>query len=497
MRKKNQGELLKSFGLKMAIIIVISAIIGSGVFKKVAPMAQELHMPYLVVLAWVLAGLVVLFGVLSIAELATMFPHSGGPFSWLEESYGKAVSFLYGWSCFTVVQTAAISSVAFVFAGALSTFMPLPRLSPELESMSFLGLHLLDNMGAKVVSSALIILLTWVNVRGAKKGGNLSMVFTFIITISIVLLICAAFGGNTGSIATFESKPSSNSTPFSTFGFIGAMVIAMRHAFWGYEGWVALGFIGEEIKEPGKNMPRALVTGISLIILLYALLNTAYLYVMPVDEMLSSIHTDQNKIAAVLVINKMFGDGGAYVISGMILISTFGCTNATILVSSRIYYAMAQKGLFFKRVAKCHSVNNTPHKALLYQCVWACLLVFSGSFDLLTDLVIISAFVFYGLIVFGVIRLRRKLPHLKRPYKTFGYPIVPVVFVLFCMVLLAISFYESPGKSVVGLVMIFSGLPFYYFWKKSKAHLDYCEQKKKRELTVTRKREPVCEDSYL
>lgn len=497
MRKENQGELLKSFGLKMAIIIVISVIIGSGVFKKVAPMAQELHAPYLVVLAWVLAGIVVLFGVLSIAELATMFPHSGGPFSWLEKTYGKAISFLYGWSCFTVVQTAAISSVAFVFAGALSTFVPLPRFSPEVESMSFLGLHLLDNIGAKVVSVVLIILLTSVNIRGAKKGGNLSMVFTFIITISILLLICTAFGGDTGSMETFETKASSYPTSFSAFAFIGAMVIAMRHAFWGYEGWVALGFIGEEIKQPGKNMPRALVTGISLIILLYALLNTAYLYVMPVDEMLASIQTDQNKIAAVLVINKMFGDGGAYVISAMILISTFGCTNATILVSSRIYYAMAKKGLFFKSVARCHGVNNTPHKALLYQCVWACLLVFSGSFDLLTDLVIISAFVFYALIVFAVIRLRRQMPYAKRPYKTFGYPIVPVVFVLFCMVLLGISFYESPGKSIVGLIMIFSGLPFYYFWKKSKEHLDHCAQEKKLELQTTGAHELIYDDTEL
>src|SRR5690606_25077299 len=294
----------------------------------------------------------------------------------------------------------------FVFAGAIDAFVSLPRLSPELESMSFLGIRLLDNFGAKLISCLLITALTLVNIKGAKKGGSLSLVFTFSITVCIALIICAAFSSTVGSWATFDTVGSDYpATGFRLFAFISVLVIAIRHAFWGYEGWLALGFIGEELKQPKRDMPRAMTIGIVLIILLYALINTAYLYVMPVDELVQGVQANDNKIAAVLVIDKLFGTGGAFIVSGMILISTFGCTNATILVSARIYYAMAQKGLFFRGVDKAHPKNNTPHNALRYQAIWACLLTFSGSFDLLTDLVIIAAFIFNGLIVLGVIIL--------------------------------------------------------------------------------------------
>ncbi len=461
------NKLTKSFGLKMAVIIVMSAIIGSGVFKKVAPMAEFLHTPWLIVLAWLLAGIVILFGVFCIAELSAMFPDSGGPFSWLEKIYGKLISFLYGWSCFTVIQTAAISSIAFVFAGALNTFIELPRLSETYESIHFLGLQPLGNIGAKLISCILIIGLTIVNINGTKKGGNLSLVFTLIIVLSIFVVIVGAFGSGTGSISTFETHSENYpSEGFTFFAFVSAMVLAMRAAFWGYEGWIGLGFISEEIKNPQKNLPRALLLGISMIILIYLLINSAYLYVMPIDEMMTAIHLDENNIAAVLVVDKILGTGGAYIISAMILVSTFGCTNATILVSSRIYYAMAQKGLFFKKASQTHTKKHTPHYALIYQCMWACLLVFSGSFELLTDLVIISAFIFNGLIVFGVIWLRKKMKDHTRPFKTPLYPFIPIVFILFCMVLMGISFYESPEKSLTGLLLILSGLPFYAYWRR-------------------------------
>lgn len=449
--------------------MVMSAIIGSGVFKKVAPMADELGHAGWVILAWVLSGVIVLFGVLSIAELAALFPHAGGPFSWLEKIYGKLISFLYGWSCFTVVQSAAIASVAFVFAGALNTFMPLPHLSSEWERLSVLGIHLFNNMGAKIVSCLLIISLTVANIRGVEKGGWISLIFTFSIVVCIALIVAMAFGSAVGSWHTFATSSAEYvGNGVSALTFVGIMVIAMRHAFWGYEGWIALGFIGEEIKNPERNMPRAMAYGIILILLLYALINTAYLYVMPIDEMSRAMQLDENNIAAVLVVNKIFGNGGAFVVSAMILISTFGCTNATILVSSRIYYAMAREGWFFKSVARTHSKHRTPSRALVYQCVWACLLTCSGSFSLLTDLVIIAAFIFYGLIVFGVVVYRKKQPSIYRPYKTWGYPVVPIGFTLFCLVLLAISLVESPGKSLVGFALIISGLPFYLFWRQKK-----------------------------
>lgn len=465
--QKTSIGLTRTFGLKMAVIIVISSIVGSGVFKKAAPMAELLHAPWLVVLAWLLAGIIVLFGILSIAELSALFPSSGGSFLWLKTIYGKIISFFYGWSCFTVIQTAAIASVAFVFAGAFDTFIALPHLSPEYESIGFMGLYPLKNIGAKITASLLIIALTIANIKGTKKGGNISLLFTIIILLAILAIVFIAFFGTTGSVQTFQTVSSQlPEKGFTFFGFISMMVLAMRAAFWGYEGWLALGFIGEEIEKPKKNLPKALIFGISIVILVYLVVNTAYFYVMPIDEMVTYMQQDENNIAAVLVVDKMLGTGGAYVISAMILVSTFGCTNATILVSARIYYAMAQKGLFFKKAALTHTRNKTPHYALIYQCIWACILVFSGSFDFLTDLVIISGFIFFGLIVWGVVRLRKTMKEAKRPFKTPLYPFVPVVFVLFCVLLIAISIIESPFKSLVGLTLILSGLPFYYYWNK-------------------------------
>lgn len=462
---KSDTGLSKVFGLKMAAVIVVSAIVGSGVFKKAAPMAALLHIPWLVILAWLLAGIIILFGILSIAELSALFPSSGGPFLWLEKMYGKMLSFLYGWSCFTIIQTAAIASVAFVFAGALDTFITLPHLAPEYESVGFLGLYPLENIGAKIIAALLIVVLTIANIGGAKNGGNISLLFTLIALFAIIAVVVIAFSGYTAHRENFYAiSTQAPAEGFTILGFVSAMVLAMRAAFWGYEGWIALGFIGSEVRESAKNLPKALVAGICVVISVYLLVNTAYFFVMPVDEMLAEVVKNENSIAAILVVDKMLGQDGVYIISGMILVSTFGCTNATIMVSARIYYAMAQKGLFFRRAALSHPRNNTPHYALIYQCIWACLLVFSGSFDFLTDLVVISGFIFFGLIVWGVVHLRKKMKDVERSYTTPLYPFVPVAFVLFCVVLTVVSFVESPLKSLTGMGLILSGLPFYYYW---------------------------------
>jgi len=466
---QDNPRLLKSFGLNMAIVLVVSNIIGSGVFKKVAPMSELLLSPWLVILAWVLAGIITLFGVLTVAEAGVMFPQSGGAYSWLEKMYGRTISFFYGWSCFTVIQSAAIASIAYVFAGAANSFVQLPHLGPEAEAVNIGGvIYPFANIGAKIVASLLIIILTFINIRGARHGGTVSQIFTWIIISCIVLIIAAGLSSAMGSFTNF-STPSASYPPSgfgTTLGFIGAMVIAMRHAFWGYEGWISLGFVGEEIRQPERNIPRALIIGILIVIASYVLLNFTYLFVMPVDALLAEVNLDANNIAAVVVIKRIFGSGGAWIVSAMILVSTLGCTNTTILTASRIYYAMAQRGLFFKQASYCHPKNNTPSKALIFQCAWACVLVFSGSFDMLTDLLIFAAFIFYGLIVAGVIVLRYKMKDHPRPYKTIGYPVVPVLFVLFCIVLVGISIYETPEQSLIGLVLILSGLPFYLFWRK-------------------------------
>ncbi|MCZ2444640.1 MAG: amino acid permease [Flavobacteriales bacterium] len=463
------GHLTRSFGLNMAIVLVVSNIIGSGVFKKVAPMSELLLSPQLIILAWLIAGLITLFGILSIAELGTLFPESGGAYAWLEKIYGRSVSFFYGWSCFTVIQTAAISSIAYVFAGAAGTFINLPHLSPELESIHlFNTIYPFANIGAKVVACILIIILTMVNIRGTKLGASVSQLFTWIIVSCIVLIIAAGLSSAAGSWVNYHTNSQAYPpTSFgSSLGILGVMVIAIRHAFWGYEGWISLGYVGAEIRNPQRNIPRALVSGILIVIASYILLNFTYLFVMPIDDLLTEVRADENNIAAVLVINRIFGQGGAYIISAMILVSTLGCTNTTILTASRIYYAMSNHGLFFKKAGKTHVRFNTPSNSLIIQAIWACILIFSGSFDFLTDLLIFAGFIFYGMVVFGVIWLRLKNKTLPRSYKTWGYPVLPLIFVLFSILLVGISIYEMPLHSLIGLFLILSGLPFYLIWRK-------------------------------
>jgi APA family basic amino acid/polyamine antiporter len=477
-----QGHLLKVFGLGMAIILVISNIIGSGVFKKVAPMSELMGSPSLVLMAYVLAGVITIFGVLCAAEAASMFPDSGGAYTWLSEMYGKVFGFMYGWTCFTVILTAAIASLAVIFAQALGSFIDLPHLSPQLESITWLAdspdpIRPFADMGAKLVAVALIWVLTFFNIRGAKIGGNISMVFTAAIVAGIAVVIGISFFGGTGNMENLQAQVRnvttnlpeskfSSAAEVSIWAAISVMIVAMRHAFWAYEGWISLGYLGGEIKNPGKNLPKALILGILGVIVIYVVVNTAYLYAMPINNL---VHPGEGEsaVAAVRVMDYVLGNKGGVLIAGLILISTFGCANTTILSASRIYYSMAQKGEFFKSAAFCHPVFNTPSKSLVMQATWASILALSGSFDFLTTIIILAAFVFYGAVAAGIIVLRRKMPDAERPYKTLGYPWVPVIFVLFSIALMIVSFIESPVYGGIGLLLIFSGLPFYYFsWRR-------------------------------
>ncbi|HOY15361.1 MAG TPA: amino acid permease, partial [Saprospiraceae bacterium] len=358
----------------------------------------------------------------------------------------------------------------------LNTFVPLPQFSEEISQIAIGPLMPFENIGAKIASILLIVFLTIVNARGAKNAGILSQIFTWIIVICIIGIIIF---GLTSSVGAFQNitnvsaqYPPADFSRYQGFGFIMVMVIAMRNAFWGYEGWISLGYIGAEIQNPDKSIPKALITGILIVIGIYVCINFTYLYVMPIDELLTKVNANENNIAAVVVVDKLFGNGGAYIVSAMILISTFGCTNATVLTASRIYYAMAQKQLFFPKAGILHPERKTPVTSLIYQCVWASLLVLSGSFDMLTDLLIFAAFIFYGITVYGVIVLRKKKSQLERPYKVIGYPIVPMIFVIFCVILVVVSFLETPVQSLIGVGLILSGLPFYLKWSRNKTITD-------------------------
>lgn len=462
-----QGQLVRFFGVRAATLLVVSSIIGSGVYKKVIPMMDTLHSPGLVLLAWVLAGLATLLGVLTIAEVASLITDSGGPFAYLQRMYGKTFGYLYGWSSFSVIQSASIASIAYVFAQSVNAVIPLPHLGPAWEGMDFLGMNPLSNIGVKIVAIAGIVTLVAINYRGVKHGGFLTNLITTMVIGSIAVIVLLGLAFSNGSMANATTAASDFANYHPDGGWLSAMFTAMLAAFWAYEGWTNLGFIGEEVKEPHKTIPKALTLGILIIIGMYLAINFIYMYIIPADQLLE-LAKDENTIAAIEVMRAFTGSTGAFVMSLIIVITTLGCTNTTILTAARIYYAMARDKMFFRAAGKIHPVYQTPGNSLLMQCVWSCLLVLSGTFDQLTDMLIFASFLFYGSMAFGVFVLRRTMADHPRNYKVVGYPVVPALYILLCAGLIINTLMTQPANAMKGLALILLGLPLYYYWQKGK-----------------------------
>ena len=464
---KSQGKLVQSLSLFSAFILTVSSVIGSGVYKKVAPMSAELLSPDLVLVCWVIAGIITLFGALSNAEVASLLADSGGEYVYFKKIYNKFFAFIFGWTTFTVIRSAAVASIAYVFSHSFNSILPLPVLPDSWVQLSIFGVfYPFDNFGVKVMTVMLIILLSYNNYKGIKFGEGLSRIILFIVIISILLIIFSGLTIGGGSFQNFQTTATGYSDlPLFSSAFIKAMFAAMLAAFWAYEGWSATGYIGGEIKNANRNLPLALVFGVLFVMVIYIAVNFTYLYVLPIDDLVTA-YESQNTIAAVAVVGHYLGNTGALIISVLVLITTFGCTNTTLLAPPRLYYAMAKEGMFFKSASFIHPKYNTPSKAILMQAIWSSVLVFSGSFDQLTDMLIFAAFIFYGATTLGVFVLRKKMPDAPRPYKAWGYPVVPAIFILFCLALIAVTLIGKPREALIGLALICSGLPFYWFWNR-------------------------------
>jgi basic amino acid/polyamine antiporter, APA family len=463
--EKKQGTLVRTLTLTSAVMLVISSVIGSGVYKKIAPMSAELQSPSLVLWCWVAAGVISLCGALSNAEIAGMLADSGGEYVYFRRIYGKFTAFLWGWTTFAVIKTASISALAYVFAQSVNAFASLPHLPKAIEQIEIGPFQPFDNFGVKALAIALILLLTWVNTRGVKGAAFLSGSITQLVVIGLTIIVASSwiFGGG-----KFEhiTTPATTQTLHGTGAYVSAFFSASLAAFWAYEGWNTVGFIGGEIQNPNRNLPLALFTGMMAIIATYLIVNFTYMYIISIDDFIN-IHKTKNDIAAVAVMRHVGGTTGALLLSVLMCITTLGCTNSTILMPPRIYYAMAKDNLFFKSAADIDPVSNTPNNALWIQGVWACALILSGSFDQLTDMLIFAAFLFYGLTALGVFILRVREPNAERPYKVIGYPIVPALFVLFCFGLVANTIVTKPREAIFGIMLILTGIPFYFYWTRA------------------------------
>ncbi len=472
------SRLTRTFGLWSSVSIVVGGIIGSAIFMKPALMASQLGSPLLLLGIWVIGGLITLSGALTNAEVAAMIPETGGQYIFFQKMYGDFIAFLYGWAAFAVFNTAGVASIAYVFAIYAEYFYTLPRFSKETEQLIHLYLpgvgtiFPLENFGVKSLTIVLITFLTWVNYRSVKSGGRIQVIFTALKVAAMAFLVIGlmAFGKGSWSNVTTASSV----IHFSGWPLIIAIVAATSGAFWGYDGWNNITFIAGEIKDPQRNIPKSLFIGLIITILVYGLIVLSYTYVLPIDTIAGS------SFVASDAATQAFGFAGGGLIAALVMLSTFGTTNGNILATARVSFAMAQEKRFFSWIGEVHPKFNCPGNALVLHGFWTSLLVLSGSFDMLTDMLVFVSWLFYGLSAFGVFILRKKMPDAERPYKVWGYPFLPAGFVLFSAFFLIITLYNDiqnyvDGKtalinSLFGLLLTLLGVPLYFYFKRRTLH---------------------------
>jgi basic amino acid/polyamine antiporter, APA family len=464
-RPKGTSELIRGLGLTAAVMIVAGSMIGSGIFRKPATMAGQLMSPELLIIVWIAAGLITLIGALTNAEIAGMIKETGGQYAYFRVMYGDFVAFLYGWSIFAVIQTGSQAAIAYVFAEYMGYFFNFFQLPEPWQNFSvympFVGnIYPFMDFGVKTVAIICILFLTSVNYIGVVFGGVVQTVITFIKIASILFLAIFLFTAGTGS---FENISHGFVIPESTMTNMFALIgLALAGAFWAYDGWNNVTFVAGEVKEPRKNVPLALAYGTMIVIGVYVVINLAFLYVLPIDVMANS------PLVAASAAEVVFGAAGASIISIAVIISTFGALNGSILATARVHFAMARDNLFFTGIGKIHPKFRTPHISLLVQGLWSSILVMSGSFDTISDYVIFAAWLFYMMGAVGVFVLRRKMPNEPRPYRVWGYPFTPIIFIVFSFLFLVNTLISDTQDAAMGLILIILGLPIYFYWKMRK-----------------------------
>jgi basic amino acid/polyamine antiporter, APA family len=463
---ESNGESARPLSRFAAISLVVGTVIGAGVFSKIVPMTQSVCSPALVLMAWGMAGLLSFAGALSYAELTTMFPGVGGEYIYLRKAYGENSSFgdisafLYGWMQMAIGQTGSIAALSIVCALFL---WPGP---PWVERTFHLFGHDLGwQFGLRqVIAIGLIFIFSSINCIGIKFAGHVHQALTWAKVLGIGVIIAGVF------LFSKEATWAHLATPPDTAQWSGleAFGAAMISALWAYEGWNRLPMVAGEVHEPRKNLKLALIIGMVAILVIYLLINLAYFYTLPVNEVVTS-YSDNNQSAelvATKAAESFLGNSWAKLASVIFIISTMGALNGVILASAHIPSAMARDGLFFARVGASRKDAGTPVWAICLQAVWASVLALSGTFDQLTDLVVFAYWIFYGLTTASIFALRRNRPDYDRPYKTPGYPVVPLIFVLVAAWLVINSLLTNPLGSAFGLILIALGLPLYFYFRR-------------------------------
>ena len=462
IKNGNEKDLVRGLGLLAAIMISAGSMIGSGIFRKPATMAGQLMSPELLLFVWIIAGVITFIGALTNAEVAGMIDETGGQFVYFRKMYGDFTAYLYGWACLAVIQSGSQAAIAYVFSEYLGYFFKYPQFSKEIEKFTvyvpFVGdIFPLKDFGTKAVAIICLVFLTTVNYLGVIFGGLVQTIITIIKIVSIILLAVLIIILGSGSFSNvYSGSFFTEHSGGNNFVMIG---LALSGAFWAYDGWNNVTYVSGEIKNPKRNVPLGLLFGTSIVIIVYLLINVAYLYILPIKEMAKS------PLVAATAADYIFGPIGASIISIAVVVSTFGAVNGSILSTSRIFYSMARSNLFFKNLGNVHYKYRTPHVSLVVLGFWSAILVLTGTFDIITDYVMFAAWLFYGLGAFGVFILRKKLPDTVRPYKVWGYPYTPAIFVIFSLFYLCNTVISDTSNAMMGLLLILIGLPIYVYWK--------------------------------
>jgi APA family basic amino acid/polyamine antiporter len=483
--------LVRRLGPLDATMIVVGSMIGSGIFITSAESARLTGAPGWLILAWAVAGLMTITGALCCSELAAMMPRAGGVYVFLREAYGPCVGFLFGWTLFLVIQTGTIAAVAIAFAKFTGVFAPAIATDHYLVR----PLHLFGGYAGSVsteqlVAIALILLLTWTNTRGLETGKLVQNTFTFAKTAALLALIVIGLSLGWKPESAARSSDWWNSwangwtpqtaqpglTAVGAFALVLLFGKAMVGPLFAQTAWTNVTFIGSEVRDPGRNLARALLGGCALVVVLYIAANLAYVAVLPLSEIQ---HAPQNRVA-VAVMNSVFGRAGALAMAAAIMISTFGCNNGLILAGARVYYAMARDGLFFHRTATINR-HNVPAAALVAQAIWTILLTlprtvttdpatgavsYGNVYTQLLEYIVSADLVFYVLLVVAVIVLRKKKSAAERPYRTWGYPVVPFISVILAAFLIVDLAYLAPTTSGIGYLLVLTGIPVYFIWRR-------------------------------
>ena len=462
---ENTHSFKPSLGLLDATMIVAGSMIGSGIFIVSADITRNVGSAGWLIAIWVITGFMTLTAALSYGELSAMFPKAGGQYVYLKEAFNPLAGFLYGWSFLTVIQTATIAAVGVAFSKFAGYFIPALELNDNNVLMHLGSFKIYT---AQIVSILLIILLTYINTRGIKSGKLIQTTFTVVKLLSLFGLIGFGFllaakseiwHANWTNAWTMTSRSAEGTVIGGVAGsaVLGAIAASMVGSIFSSDAWNNVTFIAGEVRNPKRNIGLSLLLGTLIVTVIYVAANLMYISVLPLHDIASA---PQDRVA-VSASKAIFGNIGTYVIAVMIMISTFGCNNGLILAGARVYYTMAKDGLFFKKTGTLNK-NDVPAFALWIQCVVASLLCLSGKYGDLLDMISFVVVLFYALTILGIFILRKKRPDLERPYKAFGYPVLPAIYILMAVAFCALLIFYKPVYAGWGLAIVLAGIPIYY-----------------------------------